>query len=173
MPHKPAKNKQPANRQTPTSKQPKISQQKIESNQQKIKSSQQTNNKQSNNTASSAPWPRAAAAASPGAGLPAQPPPPLWAAEAAAPWPGPRRRNPFYHRWPFGKTDGPGKWKKPHVSQGPLFFKQTKKDTYAFYLNVRGVMRRSAKCVDSACFWLPRLSTALHFSSSRQAPVTQ
>ena len=27
-------------------------------------------------------------------------------------------------RWPFGKIDGPGKWKKPR-NQGPLFFKQT------------------------------------------------
>ena len=32
----------------------------------------------------------------------------------------------FYrHRSPFGKIDGPGKWNKPHLNQGPLCFKQT------------------------------------------------
>ena len=25
------------------------------------------------------------------------------------------------HRRPFGKIDGPGKWNKPHLNQGPLF----------------------------------------------------
>ena len=29
------------------------------------------------------------------------------------------------HRWPFGKIDGPGKWNKPQLNQGPLIFKQT------------------------------------------------
>ena len=31
-----------------------------------------------------------------------------------------------HHRWPFGKIDGPGTWNKPHLNQGPLFFKLTK-----------------------------------------------
>ena len=29
------------------------------------------------------------------------------------------------HRWPDGKIDNPGKWNKPHLNQGPLFFEQT------------------------------------------------
>ena len=29
------------------------------------------------------------------------------------------------HRWPFGKIDGPGKWNKPHLNQGPLCLLQT------------------------------------------------
>ena len=27
----------------------------------------------------------------------------------------------FDHRWPFGKIDGPGKWKKPNPKQTHLF----------------------------------------------------
>ena len=38
--------------------------------------------------------------------------------------------NARVHRWPFGQIDGPGKWSKPHLNQGPLFSRPTKKDTY-------------------------------------------
>ena len=45
------------------------------------------------------------------------------------------------HRWPFGQIDGPGKWNKPHLNQGPLFFRQT---------NQKGHLWRQGA---SSCTW--------------------
>ena len=42
-----------------------------------------------------------------------------------------------FHRWPFGKIAGPGKWNQPQLNQGDLFLsKPTKKDTYGHFMNL-------------------------------------
>ena len=38
-------------------------------------------------------------------------------------------------RWPFGKMDGSGKWNKPHLNQGPLFFKQTNQKGHLLWMD--------------------------------------
>ena len=55
------------------------------------------------------------------------------------------------HRWPFGKIDGPGKWNKPHLNQGPLSFKQTIQKGHLWFQVAMGCRPAATRAELKAC----------------------